>query len=341
MPGCGAFGHSGVRANLNGKEAVELPHPTRHASVESRIMLERGYTPEYRRRLRGGRVPHMWAGRGRIMNDISIGAQRKARQRARVLVPVFLVSLLFGFSAWGADAARPAEVAAPIDAVQPAKDAAAADGLAGMGIGGLVAMVTAIGALGMAAFSLVDATKSFWGGPSNIGYGNLEATMSRFTAALDRALGQDAKGNGEWRRAVRAHWINGRPRGEQKAIVKSLIRLGLTTETARAVAEAGHVKADTLAVVATKLEGGQSLEEVDLNVIGRLDASIDAQLDAAFDRADQLYRNWSRLFAGVASVGLAFVAKTSASRRTSARRPRGRSSCVPVGPDAARRTART
>ena len=38
--------------------------------------------------------------------------------------------------------------------------------------------------------------------------------------------------------------------------------------------------------------------EIDLNVLGRLDASADAQLNAAFDRADQLYRHVSRVFAG-------------------------------------------
>ena len=128
--------------------------------------------------------------------------------------------------------------------------------------------------------------------------------MNRFAAALDLALGPAAPAKGgkaeaEWRGVVRAHWINGRARGEQKAIVKSLIRLGLTSQTAAHLATAGHVDATALAAVATKLEQGEPLTEVDLNLLGRLDASIEAQLDAAFDGADQRYRNGSRVLAGI------------------------------------------
>jgi hypothetical protein len=60
--------------------------------------------------------------------------------------------------------------------------------------------------------------------------------------------------------------------------------------------------------VARKLQNGEPLVEADVNVLGRLDASIEAYLDAAFDRADQRYRNWSRVLAGVASVLLSLAA---------------------------------
>ncbi len=194
-------------------------------------------------------------------------------KRVRLLVPLFLVTPLFAFPAWAA--------------TEPAPD--------DIGITRLVAIITAIGALGMAAFSLVDATKAFGGGVSNFGLPNLNRVVSRFSDALDRALGKDENGKAEWRRVVRSHWINGRPRAEQKAIVKSLIRLGLAPLTAPALAKAGQVNAGALGAVAEKLEAGTALTEVDLNVLGRLDASVEAQLDAAFDRADQLYRNVSRV----------------------------------------------
>jgi hypothetical protein len=207
-------------------------------------------------------------------------------KRVRLLVPLFLVTPLFAFPAWAA--------------TEPAPD--------DIGITRLVAIITAIGALGMAAFSLVDATKAFGGGVSNFGLPNLNRVVSRFSDALDRALGKDENGKAEWRGVVRSHWINGRPRAEQKAIVKSLIRLGLAPLTAPALAKAGQVNAGALGAVAEKLEAGTALTEVDLNVLGRLDASVEAQLDAAFDRADQLYRNVSRVFAGVFSIVLAFLA---------------------------------
>lgn len=216
-------------------------------------------------------------------------------RRVRLLVPLFLVASLFALSARAAADATTAKTDSP---------PAAAD----ISITRLVGIIAAIGALGMAAFSLVDATKAFGGGVSNFGLPGLNRVVGRFSGALDRALGKDEKNQPEWRRVVRAHWINGRPRDEQKAIVKSLIRLGLARDTAPALAEAGKVKPDALAAVAAKLEAGTTLTEIDLNVLGRLDASVEAQLNAAFDRADQLYRNVSRVFAGVFSIVLAFLA---------------------------------
>src|SRR6266436_10419985 len=108
-------------------------------------------------------------------------------------------------------------------------------------IGYLVTAIGAVGALGTAAFGLVDATKSYRGGVSNVGFGDLTVVLSRFAVALDQALGSN-----EWRTVVHAHWINGRPKDEQKAIVKSLIRLGLSPETAPDLAKAGHVDPEAL-----------------------------------------------------------------------------------------------
>jgi hypothetical protein len=191
---------------------------------------------------------------------------------------------------------------------EPGAVAAIKEATAEHGVTRLVAIITAIGALGGAAFSLVDATKAFWGGVSNVGLPGLLRAMARFSAALDGALGPAEQGQAEWRRVVRAHWINGRPRGEQKAIVKSLIRLGLTPDTAGELARAGNVAPDALRTAAEKLQKGSVLTDTDLNVLGRLDASVEAQLDAAFDHADQLYRNVTRFFAGVLAVALAYLA---------------------------------
>lgn len=200
-----------------------------------------------------------------------------------------------------------AGIASAADAADAA-GAAASGGPLNVRLTQLVAAITAIGALGTAAFGLVDATKAFWGGVSNFGLRGLYRVAGRFATALERALGRDESGQPEWRRVVRAHWLNGRPREQQKAIVKSLVRLGLAPETARALAKAGRVSEDALAQVAAKLEQGLSLGEEDVNALGRLDASIDAQLDAAYDRADQLYRNASRAVAAAVAIGLGFVA---------------------------------
>jgi hypothetical protein len=214
---------------------------------------------------------------------------------ARLVVPGLLISGLLALSSFAQEAAPAA--APPVGAI------AAPDGRKAFGVADLGALFLAVGALGTAACGLVDATKAFAGGVSNCGLRGLQTTVGRFAVALDVALGKD-----EWRRVVRSHWINGRPRGEQKAIVKSLIRLGLNPDNAKALAGPAHVDPKALESAATKLWAAQPLETPDFEALGRLDASVDAQLDAAFDLADQSYRNVSRLVAGVFSVALALLA---------------------------------
>jgi hypothetical protein len=167
----------------------------------------------------------------------------------------------------------------------------------------LVQVIGAIGALGAAAYGLVDASKAFRGGVSNVGYADLVTALERFAAALERALA-----GGAWRDVVYAHWINGRPRDEQKAIAKSLIRLGIHPDVAPQLAAAAHVEEAPLRAVAEKLRMGAPLTEQDVQVLGRLDASVEAYVDAAFDRADQRYRSVARFLAGAIAVVLALVA---------------------------------
>lgn len=177
-----------------------------------------------------------------------------------------------------------------------------------MTIENLAALIVAVGALGTASFALVDATKAAWGGVSQIGYGHLLRAFNPFSAALDAALGNDPNGRPAWRGVLRAHWINGRARADQKAIVRSLIHLGLTEDSARRIAPAGHVDPEVLAGAVAAMRAGAELSHEQADVLGRLDVAIDAQMDAAFDMADQQYRNFSRVAAGVVSVVLSFVA---------------------------------
>jgi hypothetical protein len=167
--------------------------------------------------------------------------------------------------------------------------------------------IVAVAALGTAAFGLVDASKAFWGGISNVGFGYVKRALLPFDEALTGALGTDNAGC-DWRSVLRSHWINGRPKEEQKAIAVSLIQLGLTPETAEKVAPAAHVGAAEFgAVVAAMISGGE-LSEAQVNLLGRFKAAVEARMDAAYERADQAYRNAARLAAGIASVLLAILA---------------------------------
>lgn len=174
----------------------------------------------------------------------------------------------------------------------------------GLGVNEVGEWIIAIGALGTAAFGLVDASKAFRGGVSNRGFGFIRGALAPFDVALTNALGEGC----DWRALMRAHWVNGRPKDEQKAIAVSLIQLGLTPETAPAIAPAGQVAPEALGAVVVALTNGIELTPEQLNVLGRFKATIEARIDAAYERADQVYRNTARLAAGVVAVLLALAA---------------------------------
>jgi len=159
-------------------------------------------------------------------------------------------------------------------------------------------IIAAVGALGTAAYGLVDTSKTFWGGPSNFGFKYIKNAMTPFRAALEQADGT------EWTRIMRANWINGVSKDDQKAKAKGLIRLGLTKCNAGSLAAAGKVDATALIAIIGKLEAGTPLIEPELNLLGRFDAMIDVTLDGAFERADQVYRNGSKACAAVVALAL-------------------------------------
>jgi hypothetical protein len=166
----------------------------------------------------------------------------------------------------------------------------------------LGAALAGLSALSTAAFGLLDATKAFEGGVSNIGFGPIETALDKYKAPLASAIGPD------WKQIVRSHWVSGTPKAEQKAKAQAMIKLGLSAANAGPIAAAALVDEKALTAAAAKLDKGQKLDDRDLNVLGRLNAAIDIQLDAAFDRADQRYRNVMRLLAGLVAIGLSITA---------------------------------
>ena len=162
----------------------------------------------------------------------------------------------------------------------------------------MVGAIAAIGALGTAASGLVDATKAFGGGISNVGFRRIEAALKPFSGALKNA-------ESDWNATIRASWINGVPKDDQKSAAKSLIRLGLSSDNVNSMAVAGHVKETDLKAVLDAIESGQALAPAQVNILGRFNGAIDAALDGGFEQADQEYRNASKLCSGVFAVLLA------------------------------------
>lgn len=157
--------------------------------------------------------------------------------------------------------------------------------------------IAAIAALGTAAYGLVDAAKVFWGGPSVAGYGRIKAALAPFNPALQTL------GNAPWQ-TLRANWLNGVAKADQKATAKSLIHLTLSPENASKLARAVDIDADALEAVAKKIDKGADLNKSDIDVLGRFDALVSAVLDAAYERADQQYRNTAKLLSALVAMAL-------------------------------------
>jgi hypothetical protein len=175
-------------------------------------------------------------------------------------------------------------------------------------IGNLSNLIAAVGALGTAAFGLVDATKAWhWGrnwrgGISNVGFSVLKGAFAPFVTALQSVYRHDPL------ETIHANWINGVATADQKAAAKGLIRLGLTPASANALAAATGIDPVLLNAAAVRIAAGDPPTPTDLNIFGRFDALLSAILDAAYERADQQYRNACKALALLFSVLMSWAA---------------------------------
>jgi hypothetical protein len=160
--------------------------------------------------------------------------------------------------------------------------------------------IAAIAALGTASMGLVDALKVLGRfGPSNIGFHEIHTQLTPFLP--EQAAG--AYNLNTLLEMLRANWFNGVDKAEQKARAKSLIHLGLTKGNASQLAAAAGVDPGPLQSVAAKSATGNNATTQELNVLGQFDAILSAVLDAAYERADQKYRNGCKAIAtGLATL---------------------------------------
>ena len=174
------------------------------------------------------------------------------------------------------------------------------------GLTAIVSLVLAAGGLGTAAMGLVDASKAFWGGPSNFGFGYIASALKPFLDSLDKrssGLGKD-----DILRTLRANWLNGVNKADQKAKTKALIHLGLTQGSAEKLANAAGVDAGKLKSLAQKTAAGQQVTQEEINVLGQFDTALSAVLDAAYERGDQKYRNAAKVLAMIVAMVMAGLA---------------------------------
>jgi hypothetical protein len=153
--------------------------------------------------------------------------------------------------------------------------------------------VAAAAGLGTAAMGLVDSAKAFCGGPSNFGFGYIEKAVEPFLVRA--SAGPTAFGKDEILQTLKANWLNGVPKADQKAKAKSLIHLGLTQGNAAALAAAAGVDGAKLTALAQTTASGTKPDPDEINVLGQFDAVVSAVLDTAYERGDQKYRNAAKL----------------------------------------------
>ena len=189
-------------------------------------------------------------------------------------------------------------------------------------------VVTAIGGLGTAAFGLLDASKSIMPWINQIGFPRVKELIASLTPAETKlnAAGQavqtgpppNALPQQGVLNTLLANWVNGTDIAAQKSIAKSLIKLHLSEGNAAELAAKTNVDPALLQSVAAKIVAGTALAQTESDAYSRFDVIVTALLDEAYQHADQVYRNWTRVLAGAIAVVLAVIAGATLFPQTSA-----------------------
>lgn len=169
-------------------------------------------------------------------------------------------------------------------------------------------LITAVGALGTAAYGLVDCTKAFGGGVSLSGLAYIRKSLTPFLP--DTTIGSPTSdlSRDNVFETLKSNWINGMASSDQQAIAKSLIKLRIDVSSAPGFAQRTGVNPTVLQTVIDKMSTGTPLTPAETDTYGRFDLVLTAIIGQAYQRADQQYRNNAKLLAIPFSVALAFFA---------------------------------
>lgn len=166
----------------------------------------------------------------------------------------------------------------------------------------LVDMILAAGALGTAAYGVVDGFK-YSDGFASAGFNRIQETMGANAYA---SLGK-AYGNG-YENLLRAQYLEGRKQGELVRTLRQGVRIGLTENNAAAMAdEIGVIEGEDLKAIAANVRSGEGLSDNQKNMLSRFELAVDARVGAAVALADKSYKSIMQMRASVAAIGLAMV----------------------------------
>jgi hypothetical protein len=163
----------------------------------------------------------------------------------------------------------------------------------------LGAAVLAAGALGTAAFGIVEGLKR-WALVGEAGFAAIETILAPLLGALRNAYGADAVG------LLRAQY-----RGDSQELARVIrqgTRLGLTEQNAEQLADAmGVVGAKELKAAAAAVQSGAELTSEQRNVVARFELAVDTRIQAALTLALDRYRGTVRIVASFIAVVIALV----------------------------------
>lgn len=166
----------------------------------------------------------------------------------------------------------------------------------------LVDMILAAGALGTAAYGVVDGFK-FSDGFASAGFDRIKKTMG---AQAYASLG-NAYGNG-YETLLRAQYLQGRTQGELVRTLRQGVRIGLNEANAPAMAEeVGVIEGKDLKAIAVNVRSGEDLSDNQKNMLSRFELAIDARVDAAVALADKSYKSIMQMRASAAAIFFALL----------------------------------
>lgn len=159
-------------------------------------------------------------------------------------------------------------------------------------------IILATGALGTAAFGIVEALK--WTRLGEAGFGAILKVLGPIVQLIQTAYGPD------YERLLRAQY-----RGDARdltRIIRQGARVGLTPENATRAAEfLGMVDGASLAEAARQVVQGQELTAQLRNVLGRFELAVDARIDAALMLAQNQYVGATRGSASIIAILIAII----------------------------------
>ena len=165
----------------------------------------------------------------------------------------------------------------------------------------LMVLITAAGALGTAAFGIVEGFK--WTRLGAAGFGKINRTLGPLLEALEVAYG------GQYEVLVRGQYKGDAQ--ELRRTLKQGIRIGLNGENAGSLAEfVGVPEAESLPAfveVVQKLGTGADLTDRERRLLARFEAAVDTRIEAAMTMAQSAYVGTMRIAAMIVSLSIALV----------------------------------